>query len=145
MIKEMFVPVEFLGNFSSLPTYGTQGSGGADLYAAHSVAIPPNGQRKVQTGIALALPEGTVGMIWPRSSLAVKHNLSVMAGVIDSDYRDELVVVLRNHGQDIVVLDCGERIAQIIIQPYVKGDFHQIPMLEKLTDRSGGFGSTGRK
>jgi len=144
MKKEMCVPVEYFYPMANLPKYGTENSAGADLSSVHAVVLPPYEQRKVATGVAVALPEGTVGLIWPRSSLAAKFNLSVMAGVIDCDYRNEIIVILRNHGSSLINLAKGERIAQLIVQPYIKADFQEVHAIEKDTSREGGFGSTGR-
>ena len=120
----------------------TKGSAGFDLCCTDIGTIRCGEQEKIQTGIAVAIPEGYVGFIKPRSGLAVKHNIDVMAGVIDSDYRGELIVVLRNHGKKDFYFDRGDRIAQlVIIQNLTNSVF--VSELNDTDRNDGGFGSTG--
>jgi dUTP pyrophosphatase len=127
-----------------LPEYATAGSAGADLRASASVEIPPGGRAAVPTGLRLQIPRGHVGLVWPRSGLAVRHGIDTLAGVIDSDYRGEVQVVLVNHGPDPFRITVGERIAQLLLQPVERGDFAAVATLEETDRGGGGFGSTGR-
>src|SRR5260221_8816443 len=95
-----------------LPEYATEGAAGADLRAAESVTLPAGGRAAVATGLFVEIPAGYVGLVWPRSGLAVRHGLDTPAGVIDSDYRGEEKVVLVHHGPDPLALSPRHRIAQ---------------------------------
>jgi dUTP pyrophosphatase len=129
-----------------LPRRATPGSVGYDLYAVESVTIAPFSFQKIRTGIACAIPPGCYGRIAPRSGFAVKQGVSVLAGVIDPDYRGEIMVCLANYagGVGAVHVDPGDRIAQLIIErcevpPVVEAD-----SLDETERGDGGFGSTGR-
>ncbi len=131
-----------------VPTYGTEYSAGADMYACidTSVIIEPGKTVLIPTGLALEIPEGYAGLIYARSGLAVKKGIAPAnkVSVIDSDYRGEIQIPLHNHSENPVTIDVGERIAQIIFTPYLKVNFEES---ENLTDTErglGGFGSTGR-
>src|SRR6476661_2708118 len=100
----------------ALPEYATEGAAGADLRAAEAVTLPPGGRAAVATGLFVEIPAGYVGLVWPRSGLAVRHGIDTLAGVIDSDYRGEVAVVLVNHGTETVRIAAGDRIAQILFQ-----------------------------
>jgi dUTP pyrophosphatase len=128
----------------ALPEYATPGAAGADLRAAETVSLPPGGRAAVATGLHLEIPPGHVGLVWPRSGLAVRHGLDTLAGVIDSDYRGELRVVLVNHGPETVELAAGERIAQLLIQRVERAAFAPADDLAASTRGQQGFGSTGR-
>jgi dUTP pyrophosphatase len=137
------VPVQ-VGEGGSLPTYASAGAAGADLRASEAVEIPPGGRAAVPTGLKLQMPAGHVGLVWPRSGLAVRHGIDTLAGVIDSDYRGEVRVVLVNHGTEPFPIAAGDRIAQLLLQPVERAVFVASAELED-TDRGGaGFGSTGR-
>jgi dUTP pyrophosphatase len=127
-----------------LPEYATPGAAGADLRAAEAVSIPAGGRAAVPTGLHLEIPPGHVGLVWPRSGLAVRHGLDTLAGVIDSDYRGELRVVLVNHGTEAVSLAAGDRIAQLLIQRVERADFARAEDLAGSARGRSGFGSTGR-
>ena len=126
-----------------LPVYGSPGAAGADLTAVEAVVLPPGGRAAVGTGVVLALPAGHVGLVWPRSGLALRHGIDTLAGVIDSDYRGEVRVVLVNHGQEPFSVAPGDRIAQLLVQKVEHVDFVASPTLEGTARGSGGFGSTG--
>ena len=131
------------------PTYGSAFAAGADLYAAEeeSVVIEPGQTRLIHTGIAMEIPEGLVGLIYARSGLASKRGLAPAnkVGVIDSDYRGEVMVALHNHSTVAQTVDLGERIAQIVFAPYVPAAFTVVDALEETVRGEGGFGSTGTK
>jgi dUTP pyrophosphatase len=126
----------------ALPEYATDGAAGADLRAAESVTLPPGARAAVPTGISVEIPPGHAGLVWPRSGLAVRHGLDTLAGVIDSDYRGEVKVVLVNHGQEAVTIAKGDRIAQLVLQPVARARFVRAD-LAPTARGTGGFGSTG--
>ena len=99
-----------------IPTLGSEQAAGLDLYTIESVNIPPGKSAKLPTGIAMAIPGGMAGLIWPRSKLAAVYGIDVLAGVIDSDYRGELMISLLNTSSDTFELRKGDKVAQIIIQ-----------------------------
>jgi dUTP pyrophosphatase len=125
------------------PEYATEGAAGADLRAAVRTVLEPGIRAAVPTGIRLEIPAGYVGLIWPRSGLAVRHGIDTLAGVIDSDYRGEVAVVLVNHGQDTVTLAAGDRIAQLVVQKVERAGFEAGADLAATARGAGGFGSTG--
>jgi dUTP pyrophosphatase len=132
---------------AKLPTQGTSQSAGYDLYAFENINIEPNTLEKVRTGIFITCPKNTYGRIAPRSGLAYKNWINVMAGVIDRDYTHEIMVLLFNHGKDTFTINKGDRIAQIIFEKICNPEFNILSEETKLddTDRKGGFGSTGTK
>ena len=132
-----------------VPTYGSAFAAGADLYACEDgdVVIKPNETKLIHTGIAMAIPEGLVGLIYARSGLASKRGLAPAnkVGVIDSDYRGEIMVALHNHGTTEQTVSDGERIAQIVFTPYHTAEFTVAEELDSTERGAGGFGSTGTK
>ena len=131
-----------------VPTYGTPYSAGADLYALCNgeIQIEPGQTVLVHTGIAMEIPEGYVGLIYARSGLACKRGLAPAnkVGVIDADYRGEIMVALHNHGQQTQTLAEGERIAQMVIAPFLSVSYEECEELSDTVRGAGGFGSTGR-
>jgi dUTP pyrophosphatase len=127
-----------------LPAYGSDEAAGADLRASEDVTLAPGARAAVATGVHLEIPAGHVGLVWPRSGLAVRHGLDTLAGVIDSDYRGEVRVVLVNHGRDPVTLSRGDRIAQLLVQRVERATFTRVDGLVESRRGEGGFGSTGR-
>ena len=142
------VKVKILKEGAKLPKYGTDCSAGADLYACldGALTVEPGQSVPVPVGISIELPRCTVGLIYARSGLACKRGAAPAnkVGVIDSDYRGEIIVYLHNHSSEPCVIEPGERIAQLVIAPYIPATFEETGELT-LTDRgTGGFGSTGR-
>lgn len=137
-----------LNDRAHIPSYGSLNAAGADLYALLDEKLTINAGETVlvHTGIALAIPDGYVGLIYARSSLACKRNLAPAnkVGVIDSDYRGEIMVALHNHGNVSQEIEDGERIAQLVIAPYVTAEFSLVDELDDTLRGSGGFGSTGK-
>ena len=127
----------------SVPEYATEGAAGADLRAATDVVLEPGARAAVPTGVRLEIPAGHVGLIWPRSGLAVRHGIDTLAGVIDSDYRGEVAVVLVNHGEATVRIEKNDRIAQILFQKVERASLRTGAALEATTRGAGGFGSSG--
>ena len=133
-----------VGEGGSLPGYASAGAAGADLRASESVEIAPGARAAVPTGVHLQIPPGHVGLVWPRSGLAVRHGIDTLAGVIDSDYRGEVRVVLVNHGEEAFRVAKGDRIAQLLVQPVERAAFVAVPGIDETERGGGGFGSTGR-
>ncbi len=131
-----------------LPTYGSAGAAGADLYACldAEVTIEAGETKFIPTGIAVEIPEGYAGLVHARSSLGSKRGLAPAnkVGVIDSDYRGELMVALHNHGKQAQTIAHGERIAQMLIMPVLTPCYVETDTLSDTARGSGGFGSTGK-
>lgn len=148
-VNKMLVKVKKLNDKAIIPTYGSLGAAGADLYAVTegSATIEPGATVLVGTGVAMAIPEGYVGLIFARSGLSTKQGLAPAnkVGVIDSDYRGEIKVPLFNQSKETRVIESGERIAQIAIVPFVQAEFDECSELDDTSRGEGGFGSTGRK
>ena len=143
------VNIKKLHENALIPTYGTEYAAGADLYACmdEAVTINPGETAFIKTGLAMEVPVGYAGLIYARSGLACKKGLAPAnkVGVIDSDYRGEIMVALHNHSNEAVLVESGERIAQLVITPYIVAVFNQVDELEDTVRGEGGFGSTGRK
>ena len=141
--------IKKLNERAIVPTYGSAFAAGADLYACeeNAVTVAPGETRLIHTGIAMAIPEGYVGLVYARSGLASKRGLAPAnkVGVIDSDYRGEVMVALHNHGSAAQTVESGERIAQIVFTPYVAAEFNVTEELDETVRGEGGFGSTGTK
>ena len=142
------IKVKLLRSGAQLPTYGTAFSAGADLYACleEDVVIAPGETKKIPTGIAMELPEGTAGLIYTRSSLGTKRGLAPAnkVGVVDSDYRGEIMIFLHNHGTEAQTICHGDRIAQLLVTPVFTPGFIEAEELSDTLRGAGGFGSTGR-
>ena len=130
------------------PTYGSEFSAGADLYACEGkeIVIEAGETKLIHTGIAMEIPNGYVGLIYARSGLATKRGLAPAnkVGVIDSDYRGEIMVALYNQSSATQTVADGERIAQIVFTPYASAEFSVVDSLDDTERGEGGFGSTGR-
>ncbi len=137
------------GEDLELPFYATTQAAGADIRAAvnEDVIIKPGEHVLIKTGFAMALAQGYEAQIRPRSGLAYKHGITVLnaPGTIDADYRGEVGVILINHGKESFVVTRGERIAQMIIAPFVQASFTQVTALSETVRGEGGFGSSGRQ
>lgn len=144
----MKVRIKLLTDGAVVPTYGTEFSAGADLYAlgGEDITVEPHSTVMVHTGIAAEIPTGYVGLVYARSGLATKRSLAPAnkVGVIDSDYRGEIMVALHNHSDAPQSIAGGERIAQLVIAPYIKAEFETADSLGDTERGMGGFGSTGK-
>lgn len=144
----MVIDVKFLNELAKMPTRGSEYAAGYDLYAATNsdIIIEPHKTIKVGTGIAIAIPEGYFGGIYARSGLATKKGLrpANCVGVIDADYRGEIIVALHNDTDAVQVVEAGDRIAQLIIQPYPQISFTPVKELNSTNRGDSGFGSTGK-
>ena len=142
------IRVKILREGATLPTYGTAYAAGADLYAclAEDITIAPGETVFVPTGLAMEVPEMCAGLIYARSGLACKRGLAPAnkVGVVDSDYRGEIMVALHNHGAIPQIIGNGERIAQMIITPVLTPAYVEAEELTDTVRNTGGFGSTGK-
>ena len=146
----MEVRIKILREDAVIPKRGTDAAAGADLYACvdgDGVEIAPGATVMIPTGIATEIPDGYAGFIMARSGLSVKRDLAPAnkVGLIDSDYRGEIMVALHNHGTKAQIVEKGERVAQLMIVPYVKADYVVADELSDTVRGEGGFGSTGTK
>lgn len=145
----MKIKVKKLNEKAVMPAYGSEFAAGADLYACvdEDVTIAPHATVMIPTGIAIELPVGYGGFIYARSGLASKRNLAPAnkVGVVDCDYRGEVKVALHNHGEIPQTVAVGERIAQLVVAPYITAEFVEAEELSDTVRGAGGFGSTGRK
>lgn len=142
------IPVKKLSPMAILPTYGSAGAAAADLYACleTSVTIDPGQTVFIPTGLSMEIPTGCAGLIYARSSMGAKRGLAPAnkVGVIDSDYRGEIKVVLFNHSSVAQTVEPGERIAQMIITPVLTPAYEEVEALSDTDRGTGGFGSTGK-
>ena len=148
-MKEEKVEIKKLNDEAIIPTYGSIDAAGADLYAniESTETILPHETKLIKTGIAMAIPKGLMGLIFARSGLASKRGLAPAnkVGVVDADYRGEIMVALHNHSEQEQNIEPKERIAQMVFVPYIKGVFEVVDDLDDTTRGAGGFGSTGTK
>ncbi len=145
----MLINVKKLRENATLPTRGSAQAAGYDLYACidgGSVTIAPHSTEKIGTGLAIAVPDGYFGAIFARSGLAAKRGLrpANCVGVADSDYRGEYIVALHNDTDEPRTVAAGERIAQLVVMPYLSVEFTEVADLDETERGAGGFGSTGK-
>ena len=135
------IKVELLDNRAKVPTRATPFAAGLDLYSLEAGVVPPNQTYRIATGVAIEIPTGYVGLIWPRSGMASRFGMDILGGVIDSDYRGEIIVMVKT------LKEChftyGDRIAQLIIQPVSNFEVVRSPYLSGTERGTDGFGSTG--
>ena len=142
------VAVKILRRGAKLPTYGTEFSAGADLYACleADMTIAPGETKAIPTGIAMEVPVGCAGLVYARSGMATKRGLAPAnkVGVVDSDYRGEILVMLHNHGPEAQTVRHGDRVAQMVITPVLTPQYIETEELSDTKRGTGGFGSTGK-
>lgn len=142
------VRVKLLRSGAQLPTYGSLEAAGADLYACleEPAEILPGATVMIPTGLAMEVPKGCAGLIYARSSMGTKRGLAPAnkVGVVDSDYRGEVMVALHNHSKESQIVNPGERVAQLLITPVFTPGFRQVETLDDTARGAGGFGSTGK-
>jgi dUTP pyrophosphatase len=128
-----------------VPARTRAGDAGYDLRATERVSIPPGGRRLIGTGIAIALPEGVAGLVTPRSGLAIEHGLTLLnaPGLIDPNYRGEIKVILHNAGDSRYTVEIGDRVAQLLLVPYLAPDLQVVDALGATDRGADGFGSSG--
>lgn len=143
----MEVKIKKLREEAIVPTYGSSLAAGADLYSCVDMVINPGETKLVPTGIAFAIPEGYGMFIYARSSLATKEGLAPAnkVGVVDADYRGEVFVSLYNHSSLVRNIEKGQRIAQMVVAPFIKAEFICCDELDETDRGAGAFGSTGKK
>lgn len=145
--QSVCVPISILSESAIMPTRGSTEAAGYDLYADldRPVQIAPHTTEMIPTGIAIAVPSGYFGAVYARSGLSTKQGLrpANAVGVVDSDYTGQVFVALHNDSEITRTVQGGDRIAQLVIQPYVAADFSVVDTLEQTERGSGGFGSTG--
>lgn len=143
------IKVKKLDERAVLPAYGSEYAAGADLYAVSDGAITflPGETKFVHTGLAMEIPVGYAGLVYARSGLATKRGLAPAnkVGVIDADYRGEIMVALHNHSDKEQTIESGERIAQLVVTPFLKAEYTEAESLSDTARGEGGFGSTGKK
>ena len=143
----MEINIKLLNDNAKVPTRGSEYAAGYDLYAAtdYDIEIAPHSTVKIGTGISVELPNGTFGAIFARSGLATKKGLrpANCVGVCDSDYRGEYIVPMHNDTDEVMTIASGERIAQLIVMPFVGIEFNIVDELTETKRGDGGFGSTG--
>lgn len=143
------IAVKKLDEKAVLPTYGSEYAAGADLYALsdEEISIAPGETKLIRTGLAMEIPEGYAGLIYARSGLASKRGLAPAnkVGVVDADYRGEVMVALHNHSNTEQKIAPAERIAQLVVAPFLKASFAETEELSDTVRGVGGFGSTGTK
>lgn len=148
-VIKMVVRIKKLNKKAIIPSYGSEYAAGADLYACldGDIIIQPHTTAVIPAGIALELPVGYAGLIYARSGLATRKGLAPAnkVGVVDCDYRGEVKVALHNHSEISQTVSAGERIAQLVITPYITAQFVQSDELSDTVRGAGGFGSTGSK
>ena len=147
-MKTTKIKIKKMNDLAIIPKRGSEEAAGVDLHACitESIYISPHETVKIDTGIAIELPKGTFGAIFARSGLATKEGLAPAnkVGVIDSDYRNSIIVALHNHSNVSRVINPGERIAQLVVIPYVPIEFKEVNELSETNRGFGGFGSTGK-
>ena len=145
----MQVAIKKLSEKAIVPSYASEFAAGADLYACleKDIIVNPHETVLIPTGIAMEIPQGYAGLIYARSGLATKKGLAPAnkVGVIDSDYRGEVKVALHNHSENPQTVAMGERVAQLVITPYLTAQFTEQEELSQTVRGAGGFGSTGSK
>jgi dUTP pyrophosphatase len=141
------VPVLVMASPGFEPSYARAGDAGADLRSTKKLSIRPGARELVPTGVSIALPVGFVGLVHPRSGLALKHGITVLnsPGTIDAGYRGEIMVTLYNSSTEVFEIEVGDRIAQLLIQTVEKANFISVDQLPDSQRGRAGFGSTGNK
>ncbi len=145
----MVINLKKVNENAVIPTRGSEFAAGYDLYACieEDIVVKAGETVKVPTGIAVEIPEGYAGLVYARSGLATKKGLAPAnkVGVVDADYRGEILVFLHNHSNNDAVIEAKERIAQLVVTPFLSVEFNEVSELSETVRGEGGFGSTGRK
>jgi len=136
--------IKLLHEDAKVPTKERNSDAGYDLYSIENITVNPGMRKVVKTGVAMSILDSVVGLIWPRSGLSVKAGIDILAGVIDSSYRGEIMVCVLNTGSYPVNIKKGDKIAQIIFQPYFNYKMEEVDELSETDRGERGFGSSGR-
>jgi len=145
IMVDMNVQIQRINPEAKIPVLAYEGDAGMDIFAAEELKIPPGEKAVIKTGLKLAIPKGYAGFVWDKSGLAVKHHLKTMAGVIDSNYRGEFMVVLTNMGKEVYHVDKGSKIAQLVIIPVASVEIVEEDIHDETDRGESGFGSSGKK
>ncbi len=140
----MKLQIKKLDPRAKLPTYAHPGDAGLDIYTLEEVTIKPGERQSIKTGIALAIPDGYVGLVWDKSGLAFKYGLKSMAGVIDAGYRGELMICLFNTSSEPYTFKSGEKLVQLLIQKVDRVEIEEVDELDNTSRSDGRWGSTGK-
>lgn len=141
---DLKIKIKRLDPEAKLPSYAHLGDAGMDLYALEKVAVPAGASARIRTGVAVEIPDGYVGLCWDKSGLAMNHHLKVLAGVIDSGFRGELILSVFNLGTEAYVFEKGHKVMQMLIQKIESPIVEEASELSDSSRGIGGFGSTGR-
>ena len=133
-----------LSKDAQMPTYGSEGAAGLDLYTTEDVTLQPNERKLIKTGVSLEIPEGHFCYVMGRSGNTIKKGLHVALGLVDEDYRGEIGVMAFNQSNEPIEFKKGDRVAQMVIMPYPKVEFVEVNELSDTERGTGGYGSTGK-
>ncbi len=139
----MKLQIQKLDPEAKIPTSPYKGDAGMDIFSVEELDLVPGENRAVKTGLRLAIPEGYAGFVWDKSGLALKNQLKTMAGVIDSNYRGEFMIVLFNLGKESYHIQKGSKIAQLIVAPIATPEIEEAEIADETERGEGGFGSSG--
>lgn len=139
----MKVLIQKLDPSAVVPSYAYDGDAGMDLFSFEDKLIDPGERVSIRTGLKFAIPKGYAGFVWDKSGLALKHHLKTMAGVLDSNYRGELLVVLTNLGKSEYKVEKGSKIAQLVVKPIACAEIEECEINDETERGEGGFGSSG--
>jgi len=137
------VKIEKCHEHAIIPKYAHEGDAAFDFYSVEDQLLKTGEKKIISTGIKLAIPENHVGLIWDRSGLAAKSGIHILGGVIDSGYRGEILIILKNLGSEDFQVERGMRVAQMLIQPVVRVNLEEVESLDETKRGEGRFGSTG--
>ncbi len=140
----MILKVKKLSPDAVLPSYAHPGDVGLDMYANETVTIKPGEVGRIKSGISMEIPEGHVGLCWDKSGLSMNHKIKVLAGVIDSGFRGELVFGVINLGKEKYTFEKGHKVLQMLIQKVERVEIVEIDEMSETSRGAGGFGSTGK-
>lgn len=140
----MEIQVKKLHSDAIVPSYAHPGDAGLDLYSVEEITIKPRERKQIRTGLAVAVPDGYVGLVWDKSGLSHKHGLKTLGGVLDSGYRGELLVGMVNVSDKQYTIEKGHKVAQLLIQAVERANTKEVDGLDETDRGKGGFGSTGK-
>ncbi|PIR38785.1 MAG: dUTP diphosphatase [Candidatus Zambryskibacteria bacterium CG10_big_fil_rev_8_21_14_0_10_42_12] len=140
----MQIKIKKLHPEATLPTYGRAGDAGMDLYAVEEARVVPGETAHIKTGLSFELPEGYAGLVWDKSGLSFKHGIKVIGGVLDSNYRGELILGVINLGKEAYTFEKGHKVSQMLIQKIERAEFIEADELSDTVRGEQGFGSSGK-
>lgn len=140
----MKINIKKIHSDAKIPTYGRAGDAGMDFYALHDTTVAPGETAHIQTGIAMEIPQGYVGLFWDKSGLSFKHGIKVLGGVIDSNFRGEFVLGVINLGKEVYTFKKGHKVMQMLVQPVVQAEWVEVDELSETERGEQKFGSSGK-